>query len=461
MSGYRVLVVEDDPVAQAAVREVVAGLGHTVEGADSAEQALRLFSQNTYHLVLSDLVLPGESGLQLFEKIHASAPVTARVLITGHASLKTAVAAMKVGVSDYLTKPVDTRVLRNLVEKLLARRPSYVPNRLLSRGEGVVVEFDGMAARSMIMRKVFERIALAAGTDSPVLIQGESGTGKELAAASVHRRSIRRDGPFVAVRAGLIGRDQIAQELFGVDGRPGKIEQANGGTLFLDEVHTLDERGQAALLQVLEMQQFERASGEMVPVDVRLVATTSRDLSSLAAAGEFREDLLYRLNVVSMTLPPLRERPEDLAPLAAMFASDCAQRLGKEIPVLTDETESLLTRYPWPGNVRQLRNVIEHAVILCQGRELTKDLLPRMLHADDEASKVVRIPVGTTMKEVEREMIARTLDAHNWNKNRVARILGISRRSLYNKLERYRIVAPPKADPPVAWQPPAQPAQTR
>ncbi|MFN7134538.1 MAG: sigma 54-interacting transcriptional regulator, partial [Myxococcales bacterium] len=287
------------------------------------------------------------------------------------------------------------------------------------------------------------------GTDTPVLIQGESGTGKELCAASVHRRSIRRDGPFVAVRAGLVGREQIWGELFGADGKPGKLEQASGGTLFLDEVHTLDARAQAALLQVLESRQFERASGEAVPVDVRLVVTTSRDLGNLVAAGEFREDLLYRLNVFQMTLPPLRERPEDIGPLAAMFAADCAQRLGKNTPVLTSETESLLARYPWPGNVRQLRNVIEHAVILCQGAEITRDLLPRMLQGDDEGAKVVRIPVGTTMKDVEREMIARTLDANNWNKNRVARILGISRRSLYNKLERYRIVAPPKNDPPV------------
>ncbi|MFN7130635.1 MAG: sigma-54-dependent transcriptional regulator, partial [Myxococcales bacterium] len=174
MSGYRVLVVEDDPSALSAIREVVAALGHQVDGAESAEQALRLFSQGSYHLVISDLMLPGESGLQLFEKIQASAPGTARVLITGHASLKTAVAALKVGVSDYLTKPVEPRALRSLVEKLLAHRPSYVPNRLLSRGEGAVVEFDGMAARSRTMRDAFERLALAAGTDTPVLIQGES-----------------------------------------------------------------------------------------------------------------------------------------------------------------------------------------------------------------------------------------------------------------------------------------------
>ena len=454
MSTYRVLVVDDDAAVLGGMREIIQSLGHEVQGAGSAEEALSLLKREVFHLLVTDLMLPGDSGLDLMKIVRDASPGTSIVLVTGHASLKTAITALKSGASDYLTKPIDPRALKILVGKMLAQKPSYVASRLLESGRDSATDFDGMTARSRVMKGVFESLASAAATDTAVLISGESGTGKELCAASVHQRSARRDGPFMAFRAGALPRDQVAAELFGAvqpDGtvREGRVALAEGGTLFLDEVHTLGDACQAGLLKLLEQRRYTPVDAqEERAANVRIVAATSRSLETLVAAGEFRDDLFYRLNAFPLALPKLRERSEDVAPLASRFIATFAERYQKPVPTITEQTLALLSRYPWPGNVRELKNVMEHAVILCQTGEITPALLPRMLQGEGVDGKVVRIQVGTTMKDVEREMIARTLDANNWNKNRAARILGISRRSLYNKLERYQIVAPPRVDPP-------------
>src|SRR5215831_7009222 len=296
----KILVVDDEDEARAGLAEILRGEGYTVEEAPTAEDALERFRSETFHLLMTDLLLPGKSGVDLTKIVHEAAPATAIVLITGHATVKTAVAALKRGASDYIRKPVNPRKLKERVRALLEQRPDYLPNRLLAVGRSGEVNFEGMMARSRVMHNVFEKIKLAAASDATVLVTGESGTGKELVARAIHNRSSRTSGPFIAVHTGAIPRDLIASELFGhergsftgaTDRKEGKFEQADGGTIFLDEISTMDERTQINLLRVLETFRFTRIGGKKeMSVNVRVVAATNRDLMKMVEGGEFRED---------------------------------------------------------------------------------------------------------------------------------------------------------------------------
>jgi transcriptional regulator with PAS, ATPase and Fis domain len=299
------------------------------------------------------------------------------------------------------------------------------------------------------MHNVFEKIKLAAASDATVLVTGESGTGKELVARAIHNRGGRATGPFVAVHTGAIPRDLIASELFGhergsftgaTDRKEGKFEQADNGTIFLDEISTMDERTQINLLRVLETFAFTRIGGKKEKVvNVRVVAATNRDLAQMVETNEFREDLYYRLNILTIYLPPLRERTEDILLLATEFLRTFGQHYKKPIEVIPTETARLFEGYHWPGNVRELRNVMEQAVLLSRGRTLDPELLPQMIHRAGPTEESIRIPLGSTMKEAEKEIILRTLEAQSGNKKITAEILGISRRSLYNKLGEYGV----------------------
>jgi len=451
---YRVLVVDDDTELASSIEALLAGDGYRVESAPDAEQALAKLAQEPAHAIVADLMMPGKSGIDLVRLARERSPQTAAVIITGHASMKAAVSALKAGAADYLVKPVDPGRLRALVATMLESVPEELPLRAGTDAGTAVVQFDGFIARSRSMKQVFQQIQVAAGADTTVLVWGESGTGKELVAASIHRRSARSAGPFVAVHTGAIPTELVASELFGhekgsftgaVESRPGHFEAADGGTLFLDEVNTMDARTQVALLRVLETMRFVRVGGqEERRTDARVVAATNRDLSELVRGGQFRQDLYYRLNVFPIRLPPLRDRREDIAPLVRAFSDQFARRYRKPEVSAAPETLDLLARYPWPGNVRELRNVVEHMVIMSADGKLTPDLLPRLVAGSADDSDYVRIPLGTRMKDIERTMIARTLDANDWNKQQAARILGISRRSLYNKLERYHIARGPR-----------------
>jgi transcriptional regulator with PAS, ATPase and Fis domain len=305
------------------------------------------------------------------------------------------------------------------------------------------------------MHNVLEKIRLASMSDATVLVTGESGTGKELVARAIHRLSTRRQAPFVAVHTGALPRDLIASELFGhergsftgaTDRKEGRFELADTGTIFLDEISTMDERTQINLLRVLETFSFTRIGGKKErSVDVRVVAATNRDLSKMVEAGEFREDLYYRLNILNIYLPPLRERNEDIPLLATKFLEQFAAQYKKQVDHIPSDTQRLLDGYHWPGNVRELRNVMEQAVLLARGRALSPELLPQMIHKSGPSEEVIRIPLGSTMKEAEREIIVRTLEAQSGNKKITAEILGISRRSLYNKLAEYGIDAKRRA----------------
>ncbi|HEX2573717.1 MAG TPA: sigma-54 dependent transcriptional regulator [Polyangia bacterium] len=443
----KILVVDDEPEVASSLAEILREEGYAVDVVGSAEDALERFRLETYHLLLTDLLLPGKSGVDLTKAIHDSCPATAIVLVTGHATVKTAVAALKRGAADYVRKPVNPKRLKERIATLLANRPDYLPNRLLSVGRSGEVHFEGMIARTRVMHNVFEKIKLAAQADATVLITGESGTGKELVARAVHRRSRRMSGPFVAVHTGAIPRDLISSELFGhekgsftgaVERKEGKFELSEGGTIFLDEISTMDERTQINLLRVLENFTYMRIGGKKErAADVRVVAATNRDLSKMVEEGTFREDLYYRLNILQISLPPLRERKEDIALLANEFVRQFSEQYRTTVELVPAETQRLLDGYHWPGNVRELRNVIQQAVLLSGGRTLAPELLPQMIYQAGPVEEVIRIPLGVSMREAEREIILRTLDSKEGNKKTTAEVLGISRRSLYNKLAEY------------------------
>ncbi|HZS38945.1 MAG TPA: sigma-54 dependent transcriptional regulator [Polyangia bacterium] len=447
MGQIKILVVDDDVNLVQALVELLAQAGYQAASATSAEEALERCREETYHLVLTDLQLPARNGIALIKQLHETCPDTKTVLITAHGSIRSAVTALKRGAVEYMTKPLKPRRLLALIAALVADAPPYLSNKLLAGNKLEAVSFEGMHARSRAMQDVFERVRLAGQSDTTVLIVGESGTGKELVARAIHQRSSVAAGPFVPVHTGAIPQELIASELFGhekgaftgaVEKKPGRFELAEGGTLFLDEISTMDERTQVNLLRVLESFQYTRVGGKKEErANVRVVAASNRDLEAMVQAGELRQDLYYRLAIFTIKIPPLRERTEDIPLLAAELLREFATKYGKPVTTLPAETQRLLQAYPWPGNVRELRNVIEQAVLLARAADLSPLLLPQMLHRAPSRAEVIKIAIGTAMDAVEREVILRTLEANDGNKTATAEVLGISRRSIYNKLALY------------------------
>jgi DNA-binding NtrC family response regulator len=422
MSDYRVLVVDDDTQSLEGMRELVRSLGLGADGAGSAEEASSLLAQKPYDLVITDLVLPGSDGLSLISRLRSgSAAPPPVVLVTGHGSMESAVAALRAGASDYFTKPIDPSALKQRLQNLLANRPQA------PTGEPETL--------SMPMARLFETLGKLARSEGPVLLAGEPGSGREWCAGWLYERSGSK-GPMVKLHAAALPAQMVADELFGTPAREGRLEQAAGGTLFIDDIELLDAPCQRELLRWLQTGTWSRrGDGRERHAQARLIVTTGTDPGSLAEPGPMIEGLWKLLEPGLARVPALRERAEDIPALARRFAADHARSLGKAEPRLPPETIERLSSHPWPGNVRELRGVIERAVANCTGGSIGTDLLPTQGPARNE----LRIPIGTRIKEVEREMIMRTLDANGGNKNRTAKQLGISRRSLYNKLERYRI----------------------
>jgi DNA-binding NtrC family response regulator len=433
----RLLVVDDDAAASQTLLEVIRTAGLAVDAVASAEEALEKFRDETYAVVIADLQLPGESGLDLVKRLRREAPATAVVVMTGHASVQSAVAALKLGAADYLVKPANPAQLRKLVEKLASERPSHLPNALLSAEAPGDEVFEGMLARSAVMHRVFERVQLVAKTDATVLIMGETGTGKELVARAVHNRSPRAQGPFVPVHTGALPKELIESELFGhekgaftgaVGSSEGKFGAAKGGTIFLDEISTMPERAQVDLLRVLETFKYTRVGGKSEhTADVRVVCATNTELLEMVSDGKFREDLYYRISIFPLQLPPLRHRKEDLGLLSDRFLRAAALRYQREMRPLPGPTEQVLHDYDWPGNVRELRNLIEQAVLLAQGDVIEPELMKILLTERPRrvTPAMVPIAVGTSMVEAERMLARRTLAALGGNREQAASALGI------------------------------------
>ncbi len=448
-----VLVIDDETGSRESMALALEKAGLRVKTFDEADRALEFLEQRDgAQLVICDLRMPGTDGLQFLSEVRRRELELAVILVTGHGSIESAVEAMRVGADDYLTKPVDLYELRkrvmNLLDKQRLEEEVTTLREMLDKRYG----FESIVAKSHKMERLFENMRLVAPTRSSVLIVGESGTGKELVANALHRASPRRDERFLALNCGAIPSDILESELFGhergsftgaISRKIGKFELAHKGTLFLDEISELYPELQVKLLRVLEERHIMRVGGsETIEVDFRLIAATNRDLEREVSEGRFREDLYYRLKVVTLKIPPLRERTEDMALLAEHFLEQFCAEHGKPKQRLTPAALEALTHHSWPGNVREFKNFIESTVIFHHGEEIDrKDLPPEFLHAALQPSGApVQNMVGQprTMAEIERQAILETLELTDGRRADAARTLGIGLRTLQRKLKEYR-----------------------
>jgi DNA-binding NtrC family response regulator len=449
-----VLVIDDETGSRESMAIAIEKAGYAVRTFDDARNALDFLEENDgARLAICDLRMPGMDGLAFLHEVRERRYDLRLVLVTGFGTIESAVEAMRVGADDYLTKPVDLYELRqrvnNLIEKEQLKEEVSNLRELLDKRYG----FESIIGRSAPMERLFEQMKLVAPTRSTVLIVGESGTGKELVANALHRASPRRNERFLAINCGAIPSDILESELFGhergaftgaVSRKIGKFELAHRGTLFLDEISELYPELQVKLLRVLEERQVMRVGGsDLIDVDFRLIAATNRDLEKEVTDGRFREDLYYRLKVVTLRIPPLRERPSDVPPLLEHFLAEFCAEHGKAPMTLAPEALELLTRYAWPGNVRELKNVMESAVVFHQGGEIGVADLPAEVRDSSNLSTAgapVQSVVGEprTMAEIERQAILETLGRTAGHRARAADILGIGLRTLQRKLKEYK-----------------------
>ncbi|MBI4536904.1 MAG: sigma-54-dependent Fis family transcriptional regulator [candidate division NC10 bacterium] len=447
--SHRILVADDETASRHGLAALLGGWGYEVAEAADGQEALDKARTFRPSLVIADLVMPGLDGLQLLQALCSDLPFAVMILLTGHGSVETAVGAMKQGAYDYLTKPVDVKRLRVLVERALEKGETVQEVTLLRRRLKELWGLGRLVGKSVAMQEVYRLLELAAPTSAAVLITGESGTGKELAARALHELSPRVRQPFVAINCSAIPETLLESEIFGhekgaftgaIDRRPGCFEMAHGGTLFLDEIAEMAPGLQAKFLRILQDGSVRRLGGKTeFQVDVRVIAATNKNLQEAVQSGSLREDLYYRLNVVRLHLPALRDRREDIPLLVQTFIEEFNEKHGRHIRALTDEAQAVLLGHAWSGNVRELRNSIEHAVVLCQDEWIGTQQLPQDLGAArrDLGPETVAFPVGTTVEEAERALILKTLQSVGNNKTKAAEILGISLKTLHNKLNRY------------------------
>ncbi len=444
-SKGRILIVDDEVNARTALVELLRDDGYTVEAAADAFKALGKVADFAPDLVVTDLKMPGMDGLQLLAKLREGDADLPVIVMTAFGEVETAVKAMRSGARDYLSKPVNVGELSVVVARELEQRRLRAETGLLRARLSEKYSFSNIIGSSAPMQAVFKTVAQIAPSRASVLITGESGTGKELIAAAIHERSPRAQGPFVKLHCAALAESLLESELFGHERgsftgaqtrRDGRFFQANHGTLFLDEIGEISPAVQVKLLRFLQEREFERVGGnETISVDVRVLAATNRNLQQMVADGKFREDLFYRLNVITVEMPALRERPSDVPLLASFFLRKYAAENGKDVRGFSPDALDLLAGYGWPGNVRELENVIERAVVLAQAAEVVVADLPAHLGAA-RARSGIQIP-GATMDEIERYAITRTLEATGGSTSRAAEMLNISVRKIQYKLHEY------------------------
>ena len=455
-----VLIVDDEVNIRRVLAAMLKREGYEVTTAADGEQALGVLHRTPVHVVVTDLVMPRLGGMELLRRVTADFPDVPVILITAHGSVDSAVAALKAGAFDYVTKPFEQEELKKVIAKATRAHDLERQNVHANFTDG---DRPPLVGQSAAMRAIYDMVARVADSPSTVLITGESGTGKELIAKALHRGSIRRDKPLIKVNCAAIPKDLVESELFGyergaftgaVASKPGRFELADGGTLFLDEIGEVPVEMQVKLLRALQESEFERVGGvKTLRVDVRLIAATNRDLKALIADGRFREDLFYRLAVVPIALPALRERREDIPLLVRHFIEKYDQRLGKRVEGIEDEALQVLMGYAWPGNIRELENLMERSVLFADGPLILASALPESLRerGAPPAQPIAAVgplgsiaaPSGASMKEIvrqaqaelERELIARALDETGGNVTRAAKRLQISRKSLQVKMK--------------------------
>jgi two-component system response regulator FlrC len=444
-----ILVVDDEPAMRLLLSSVLVEEGHDVTSAASGEEALQLIAKRHFHLVLTDLKMPGISGLELLEQVKRDDPGTAVIILTAFGTVEGAVEAMRMGAVHYLLKPLSNpEELRLSVRRVLEERRVTDETTNLRQATEAVFPFGEIVAGDGKMQAALELGRSVAPTDATVLITGETGTGKELMARAIHHWSPRAGQSFVAVNCAALAESLLESELFGhekgsftgaVGQRRGRFELAHGGTLFLDEIGEMTHALQSKLLRVLQEGTFERVGGtKTVTVDVRVIAATNRDLQRLVAERIFREDLYYRLSVFPILLPPLRERPADILPLAARVLQQANRRFGKRIVGFAGDVPALLQEYAWPGNIRELQNVVERAVILCRDERIPSAHLHLSV-----SPPVPSADAPKTLMDLEREAILSALAAHKGNRRKAADQLGIGLRTLYTRLREYGISTDP------------------
>ncbi|MFB3785945.1 MAG: sigma-54-dependent transcriptional regulator [bacterium] len=465
-TGHRILIVDDDEKMARMLSKALASQGHQCTIALSGEQGLGLVHSQQFDLIITDQVMPGFDGVtfvRTVKSIDSSIPI---IMMTGHGSIDMAVEAMKAGAFDFLTKPVRLAELQVYVDKALESHEVLVEVQELKDRLKNFQKKNMIVGKSQAMRSIITQMEQIAPSTATVLITGETGTGKEMIAEVIHALSPRSKEPIIKVNCGALPESLLESELFGhVKGsftgaykdHQGRFESANGGTIFLDEIGEMSPSAQVRLLRVLQEGEFERVgSSHPVQVDVRVIAASNRDLHKMAREGKFRRDLLYRINVFNLKLPPLRERRGDIALLAQHFIEKYAQKNGKNVRGLGQYAYEALENYDWPGNVRELENVIEHGVILARGDLIRLGDLPDVFHQPrkeerdgiNDNGKIV-LPLGMTAAQSEGILIRRTLDLTHWDKNVTAKILGFSPRTLYRKLKEHNIpleASPEKGD---------------
>lgn len=450
----KILLVEDDDSSREPLLMLLKGLKYFARGAASGTEALRALAAESFEIVITDLFMPDLNGIDILKKVKQSSPATEVILITGHASAETAVSAMKEGAFDYITKPLNVEELRLIIAKAVEKNRLLVENVYLKKQLRDKYEFTNIIGSSAAMQKVFNRMKRIIKTDSTVLIGGESGTGKEIVAKAIHFNGERRSHPFIAVHCGAIPENLLESELFGyvkgaftgaIKDKIGKFEAANHGTIFLDEIGTMPMLLQTKLLRVLQEQEVERVgSTRPIKIDVRVISATNQNLAEEVKQGTFREDLYYRLNVIPVNLPPLRERTEDVLPLARHFLAKYCKEMKRPLMTITKEVVDALENYEWPGNVRELENVMERTVALTEAASIGLDDLPSAItrsfgmREERYPSRVTAkgIDMAKTIADMERKMIQDALSLSKGVKARAAALLMLNRTTLVEKMRR-------------------------
>jgi two-component system response regulator AtoC len=435
-----ILVVDDEDIVRESLRDWLDGVGYKVDTAESADKALRIIKQKQIKIMIADLIMPGMNGIELMKKAREIVPTISTVIITAHGTIQTAITAIREGAYDYVEKPFCPEKVELLIKNLIEHQDLVEENISLRRKIEDRFNFEGIIAKSPMMLKIIELIKTVAPTNATVLIIGKTGTGKEVIARAIHHQSPRRNKPFIATSCAALPESLLESELFGhekgsftgaVERKKGKFEAGDKGTLFLDEIGEINANIQIHLLRALEEKKITRVGGnEEINVDVRVIAATNRDLKTSIKQGKFREDLYYRLNVVTIDLPPLKDRMEDILPLAEHFLKKYAEENNKRIKKFSDDVVEFMLNYSWPGNVRELENMIERGVILSKNTAITLDELPQdIIHPTPIEVK--------TVEAVTRNHIINVLEETKGNISKAAEILGIRRMTLYNKLKKY------------------------
>ncbi|HYZ90525.1 MAG TPA: sigma-54 dependent transcriptional regulator [Myxococcales bacterium] len=446
-SKARILVVDDDASTREVFGELLQRWGYDVEQTSDGHDALKLTAERRPDVIISDLVMPKLDGLALTRALREESPDTPVIIITGEGTIDAAVEAVREGVFDFVEKPLDPARLKVILQRALEKRETEHEMQVLRRRLGQVDAGVGLIGQSPAMRRVMDLVEKVAPSKASVVISGQSGTGKEMVARAIHQLSPRRDKAFIAINCSAIPAGLMESEMFGHERgaftgadqrRLGAWELADGGTLFLDEVGDLPIELQAKFLRVLEDERLRRLGGKSeITVDVRVLSATNRDLKEEISVGRFREDLYFRLNVFQIPLAPLKERRDDIPLLVQHFIDRFAREGGKKLAGVTPQAMKVLSEYAWPGNIRELRNTLERAVILCGGGIIDVEHLPAELAAGGGESAYLKLPFGLPLREVEKEYILSSLGRMQNNKARTAQALGISEKTLYNKLYRY------------------------